>query len=129
MATQHNDSLSDEQKRVLFEKGTEAPFSGTLLDNTAEGMYHCANCGSQLFESGAKYDSRTPGLIGWPSFDKAIEGAVKFVPDNSAGMERTEAVCANCGAHLGHVFDADDAETGKHYCINSVCLDFKSMAK
>lgn len=125
MAQQQNPNLSEEQKQILFNKGTEAPGSGTYLHTSDDGSYHCANCNAVLFSSDAKYDSRTPGLIGWPSFDSAIEGAVEFVSDDSLGMSRTEVTCKKCGAHLGHIFDADDAETGKHYCINSACLDFK----
>lgn len=119
-----NENLSDEQKHILFNKGTEAPGTGKYLHNYADGMYHCANCNAELFSSDTKYESKTPGLIGWPSFDTAVDGAVEFVPDDSLGMERTEVVCKQCGAHLGHIFDANDASTGKHYCINSACLDF-----
>ena len=118
--------LTKEQYSVLIEKGTEAPFSGEYLDNDAEGSYVCGACGAKLFSSDAKYESRTPGLIGWPSFSEVAEsGAVKFVEDNKLMMKRTEVVCAKCGGHLGHVFEADDSPTGQHYCINSVSLDFK----
>lgn len=125
-AKQQNPNLTDQQKRVLFEKGTETPGTGEFLNHNETGMYTCANCGAELFKSDAKYDSRTPGLIGWPSFaDPATNEAVELRPDNDLGMVRTEVVCKNCGAHLGHVFDADDAPNGgKHYCINSVCLGF-----
>lgn len=123
---QQNPNLTDEQKRVLFKKGTEAPGSGEYLNHNEQGMYTCANCGAELFKSDAKYESRAPGLIGWPSFsDPATHAAVELRPDNDLGMQRTEVICKNCGAHLGHVFDADDAPNGgKHYCINSVCLGF-----
>lgn len=124
MPSQINENLSDDQKIVLFNKGTEAPGTGKFLNHNADGTYTCVNCGAKLFSSDSKYDSTIPGLIGWPSFDRAIDGAVNYVPDSSMGMERTEVVCANCSAHLGHVFDADDAPSGKHFCINSVCLDF-----
>ena len=117
--------LKPHQEDVLVNKGTEAPGSGALLKNDKQGMYRCGQCDAQLFESGAKYESRTPGLIGWPSFDTAIDGAVNFIPDDSLGMQRTEVVCAKCGGHLGHIFDADDAQTGKHYCINSASLCFE----
>lgn len=120
-----NENLSEEQKKVLFEKGTEPPGSGKYLNTFDDGTYHCANCSAKLFSSDTKYESLTPGLIGWPSFDNAIEGSVEFVPDESLEMSRVEVICANCHAHLGHIFDADDAPTGKHYCINSLCLDFK----
>ena len=96
------------------------------MHHDAAGMYTCANCGAALFSSDAKYDSQTPGLIGWPSFaDPAHNDAVELRPDNELGMQRTEVVCKNCGGHLGHVFEVDDAPAGgKHYCINSVCLGF-----
>ncbi|HVT74968.1 MAG TPA: peptide-methionine (R)-S-oxide reductase MsrB [Candidatus Paceibacterota bacterium] len=113
--------LSPEEYRVLREKGTEAPFSGSLLHETRDGMYACKVCGTPLFPSTAKFDSGT----GWPSFDEALPGAVKEIADNSHGMNRTEVVCATCGSHLGHVFDDGPTPTGKRYCMNSVCLDIK----
>ncbi|MAG38304.1 peptide-methionine (R)-S-oxide reductase [Candidatus Pacearchaeota archaeon] len=97
--------LTEEQKHVLLEKGTESPGSGELLHNKESGEYKCAACGNPLYKSGKKFDSGT----GWPSFDDAIPGAVKLKEDNDLGMKRTEVVCAKCGGH----------------CINSVCLDFK----
>lgn len=114
--------LTPEQYKVLREKGTEAPFSGKLLHETRDGMYRCAACGQALFSSGAKFDSGT----GWPSFQDALPGAVKFLEDNSFEMHRTEVVCSNCGSHLGHVFDDGPTQTGKRYCINSVCLDLEA---
>ncbi len=113
--------LTPEQYAVLREGGTEAPFSGKYLNEKRSGMYTCAACGNQLFASDAKFDSGT----GWPSFDEAIPGAVKHVPDDSLGMSRTEIVCANCGSHLGHVFDDGPTKTGKRYCLNSVCLNLE----
>src|SRR6185295_2829966 len=109
--------LTPEQYAVLREKSTEAPFTGKFLHNKDSGMYTCAACGSELFDSGTKFDSGS----GWPSFyDVAKSGAVKLVDDNSMGMHRTEAVCAVCGGHLGHVFDdAHDQPTGQRFCINS----------
>jgi len=119
-------NLTDEQKHVLLDKGTEPPFSGKLLRNKDKGTYTCAACGSEVFKSDDKYDSTMPGLMGWPSFaDAAKQGAVKLVDDASLGMQRVEAQCANCGGHLGHLFDDASAPTGQHYCINSVSLDFK----
>lgn len=119
--TQQNPHLTDEQKAVLFNKATEAPFTGKLLDVTDDGTYVCANCNTQLFDSNAKYDSG----CGWPSFDKAIKGSVKYDIDTSHGMTRTEVTCATCGGHLGHAFPDGPVETtGDRYCINSLSLDF-----
>lgn len=111
--------LTEEQKRVMLERGTEAPFSGKYLNEKAKGRYNCAACGAALFASDAKFDSGT----GWPSFDQALPGAVEYVEDSSHGMRRTEIVCARCKGHLGHVFDDGPTQTGKRYCLNSVCLD------
>jgi peptide-methionine (R)-S-oxide reductase len=121
--TQQNPDLTAEQKTVLFDKATEAPFTGRYLHNAESGMYVCANCGHTLFDSKTKFDSGS----GWPSFyDVAKAGAVKLIDDSSHGVERTEVVCANCGAHLGHLFpDAYDQPTGQRYCINSLSLNFK----
>ena len=112
------EKLTPEQYRVLREKGTEAPFSGELLNSDADGMFTCAACGNVLFSSDAKFDSGT----GWPSFDQALPGAVEYHSDTSHGMARTEVTCARCGSHLGHVFDDGPGDFGKRYCINSVCL-------
>lgn len=118
--------LTPEQYHVLREGGTEAPGSGELLYNEEKGVYVCPVCGSELFKSAAKYDSRTPGLIGWPSFSEAANNkALRLVPDDSLGMRRTEVRCAVCDSHLGHVFEADDSPTGQHYCIDSAALEFK----
>jgi peptide-methionine (R)-S-oxide reductase len=126
---QINKDLTDEQKKILFDGGTEAPFTDKQLDNFSKGIYSCANCGQELFKSDTKYKSTTPGLVGWPSFDKAIKGAVLYKEDTSLGMKRTEVVCARCGGHLGHVFSADDAPSGKHFCINSLSIDFNKRDK
>lgn len=113
--------LTKEEYRVLRQKGTEAPFSGKLLHSDKNGVYACAACGNPLFSSDAKFDSGT----GWPSFDTAIPGAIKEIPDNSHGMSRVETVCARCGSHLGHVFTDGPTKTGKRYCMNSVCLELE----
>lgn len=117
--------LTEEEYRVLREKGTEPPHSGELLYENREGKYRCKVCGNQLFASDTKYETKTPGLLGWPSFDEALPGAIRYLDDHSLGMHRTEIVCALCGSHLGHVFDDKEAKTGKHYCLNSVCLEFE----
>lgn len=107
------------------EKGTEAPFSGKFVNHHEKGMYGCVVCGKPLFPSDAKFDSGT----GWPSFDNAIPETIKFVPDTSLGMKRTEIVCAHCSAHLGHVFSDGPTKTGKRYCVNSVCLEFEKATE
>ncbi len=118
--------LTPEQYHILREKGTEAPFTGKLLQQKGTGDYVCAACGAVVFKSDSKYDSTIPSLMGWPSFaDVASSTAVELSDDNSLGMHRTEVTCKNCGSHLGHLFDDDTSPTGKHYCINSASLDFK----
>jgi peptide-methionine (R)-S-oxide reductase len=111
--------LTDEEYRILREKGTEPKFSSELIDYDGEGTFTCAGCGTELFDSDTKFGSGT----GWPSFYDAKEGAVKFERDTSHGMVRTEVLCANCGGHLGHVFDDGPDPTGKRFCINGAALD------
>jgi peptide-methionine (R)-S-oxide reductase len=117
--------LTPEQYKILRGKGTEMAFTGGLLHEDRDGMFSCAACGQPLFSSGAKFDSGT----GWPSFDQALPGAVEYVRDTTLGMERTEIVCSHCKSHLGHVFDDGPTDTGKRYCVNSVCLGFDEEGK
>lgn len=120
------DSLTEEQFRVLRRKGTEMPFSGKFVMPRESGEYNCAACGAHLFDASDQHESTMPGLVGWPSFEAAAQdGAVALKEDTSMGMVRTEVVCARCGSHLGHLFDDPTTPTGKHYCINSVCLTHK----
>ncbi len=119
--------LTKEEKAVLLEGGTEAPFSGEYVDNHESGVYRCKQCGNVLFTSEGKFDSGT----GWPSFtDPAVAEHVGTRPDDSHGMSRTEVYCKNCGGHLGHLFDDGPTDKGgKRYCINSVCLDFEAAGE
>ena len=116
-----NKNLTKEQKDILFNEGTEKPFSSALLHEKRKGFYHCANCGNKLFSSESKFDSGT----GWPSFSEALPGAFKTKIDYSFGMKRIEYHCAECGAHHGHVFDDGPSKTGKRFCNNGLCLLFK----
>jgi peptide-methionine (R)-S-oxide reductase len=124
---EYKDKLTPEQYHVLREKGTEAPGSGTLLQNDKTGDYACAACGQVVFKSDTKFESTMPGLVGWPAFSEvASNDAVILQDDNSLGGHRTEIICSNCGSHLGHLFTDDPSSpNGQHYCINSVALDFK----
>ncbi|TRW23063.1 peptide-methionine (R)-S-oxide reductase MsrB [Flavobacterium zepuense] len=118
--------LTEEQYAVLREKATERPFTGEYYKNFKKGVYVCAACGNPLFNSDAKFDSE----CGWPSFDQAIKGSVIYKEDNSVGMQRVEVMCANCGGHLGHVFDdGPQKTTGKRFCTNSVSIKFIPAAK
>jgi peptide-methionine (R)-S-oxide reductase len=115
--------LTPEQFKVLREKATEAPFSGEYDGVYADGTYACAACGQVLFESKTKFDAE----CGWPSFYDARPGSVEFSNDDSLGMVRTEVTCANCGGHLGHMFEGEGFKTptDQRYCINSLSLKFQ----
>jgi peptide-methionine (R)-S-oxide reductase len=113
--------LTDEERQVILDQGTERPFCGVFLDNKKQGTYVCRLCGLPLFRSNAKFDSGT----GWPSFFTPFDpDHVTALEDRSHGMRRTEIRCARCGGHLGHVFDDGPPPTGERYCMNSVSLDF-----
>jgi peptide-methionine (R)-S-oxide reductase len=113
--------LTDEERTVLLDHGTERPFCGTLLDNKQNGAYHCRLCDLPLFSSRSKFDSGT----GWPSFFEPFDGEhVRHLEDHSLGMARTEIRCARCDSHQGHVFPDGPPPTGQRYCLNSVSMTF-----
>ncbi|MDO9396021.1 MAG: peptide-methionine (R)-S-oxide reductase MsrB [Herbiconiux sp.] len=123
---QWREELNPEEFAVLRQAATERPWTGELLDEHREGVYACRACGQELFRSTTKFDSH----CGWPSFyDPAGSDAVELIEDRSLGMVRTEVRCANCGSHLGHLFDdAPQTPTGDRYCMNSVSLRFEASA-
>jgi len=114
--------LSDEEYRVLINKGTEYPGTGEYNIHMKEGVYNCKGCNNPLFTSDQKFESN----CGWPSFDNAIEGSIEYKDDYTSGMVRKEILCTNCGGHLGHIFNDGPTETGMRYCVNSVSIDFKN---
>lgn len=115
------EQLGAERYRVLRGKGTEAPHTGKYNLHFEDGTYRCGACNAQLFESDDKFESS----CGWPSFSDSIEGAVEYVKDTTFGMIRTEILCANCGSHLGHVFNDGPTPSGERYCVNSASVDFE----
>jgi peptide-methionine (R)-S-oxide reductase len=115
--------LTPDEYSVMREKGTERPFSGKYNIHNDNGIFRCKGCQTELFSSSSKFDAS----CGWPSFDEEIEkGKIKEVIDKTHGMVRTEIVCANCDAHLGHVFNDGPTATGIRYCVNSISLDFEN---
>lgn len=115
--------LGRERYNILRQKGTEYPHSGKYNLHFENGTYCCGGCGEPLFNSSSKFESH----CGWPSFDEAIEGKVKYILDKTHGMIRTEIVCENCGSHLGHVFNDGPTKTGERFCVNSLSVDFKDI--
>jgi len=116
--------LTPEQFHVMREKGTDAPFSGALLNNHEDGVYHCAACGAALFTSDKKFESGS----GWPSFWLPVSAeAVEAQEDSTLGMRRIEVTCARCGAHMGHLFPDGPRPTGMRYCMNSTSLAFRKQ--
>lgn len=114
--------LSPEEFRVLRQAGTERPWTGEYVSTKAKGTYQCRACGADLFSSDTKFDSH----CGWPSFDEALPGAIRYLEDRSHGMMRTEVRCARCDSHLGHRFDGERmTPKDARYCINSVSLQLE----
>jgi len=116
--------LSEEEYRIIVEKGTELPGTGKYLQKNDKGIYCCKACSQKLFKSNTKFPSDK-----WPSFYDAIQDSVNLKQDKRRGLNRTEVVCSNCGGHLGHVFNDGPEPTGKRYCINSKALEFKEKDK
>ncbi|MBI2889009.1 MAG: peptide-methionine (R)-S-oxide reductase MsrB [Candidatus Liptonbacteria bacterium] len=123
--------LAPELYKVAREKGTEAPYSGKYVHTTDDGVYQCGVCEAALFPSDTKFDAEKgpAGLRGWPSFSRALPGAVRLENDDSHGMHRIEVMCAKCGSHLGHIFKDETFPSGEHFCINSVCLELQKDTK
>ena len=123
--TEWREQLSANEYKILREKGTEYPFTGLYNNHFDKGTYVCKGCDALLYDSKNKFDS----ACGWPSYDKAIPGAITYIKDNSHGMIRTEIVCSSCGCHQGHVFDDGPTSTGRRYCVNSASINFRPKEK
>ncbi len=122
MKARYITGLTQAQKQVLAEQGTEYPGSGEYCDHFAQGVYHCVACDTPLFTSKGKFESG----CGWPAFTEAVNSSVTHHADFSHNMQRTEVKCATCEGHLGNVFNDGPPPSGIRYCINSICLDFKA---
>lgn len=116
------DFLGPERYKILRQKGTEYPHSGSYNLHFEKGTYVCGGCKEPLFESSSKFNSH----CGWPSFDEAIPAKIEYRKDTSHGMLRTEILCAKCGGHLGHVFEDGPTATGIRFCVNSLSIDFEN---
>ncbi len=119
------EQLNADEYKILREKGTEYPFTGIYNNHFDKGTYVCKGCNALLYKSENKFDS----ACGWPSYDKAIPGAIEYIKDSSHGMKRIEIVCSNCGCHQGHVFDDGPTSSGRRYCVNSASIIFKPNEK
>ncbi|WP_031426076.1 peptide-methionine (R)-S-oxide reductase MsrB [Flavimarina sp. Hel_I_48] len=115
------EQLGEERYHVLRKAGTERAHTGKYNLHFEDGTYKCGACNAKLFESDSKFESS----CGWPSFSDSIDGAIEYVKDKSFGMIRTEILCANCGSHLGHVFNDGPTPSGERYCVNSASVDFE----
>src|SRR3954451_1889329 len=119
---QWRERLTPDEYQVLRQAGTERPFTGEYTGTKTRGVYHCRACGAELFRSEDKFDSH----CGWPSFDDAIPGAVKEIPDNTLGMRRVEIRCARCDSHLGHVFEGEGfTPKDTRHCVNSISVQLE----
>lgn len=119
---QWREQLDADRFAVLREAATEPPFTGSLLHINTDGQFDCAGCGALLFTTDQKFDSG----CGWPSFDRCVPGSIIERPDHSFNMVRIEILCANCGGHLGHVFNDGPTQTGLRYCVNSLAMEFEA---
>jgi methionine-R-sulfoxide reductase len=118
------ETLDPERYAILREAGTEAPFSGSLLNVDGQGVFSCGGCGQVLFRTEQKFEAH----CGWPSFDACEPGTVIEREDRSLMRKRTEILCSKCGGHLGHVFDDGPTDTGLRYCVNSLSIDYAQQA-
>ena len=125
MENKYFKNLSNEEREILENKGTEAPFSGEYNDHFEQGYFVCRACNNKLYESKTKFDSG----CGWPSFDDEVPGAIVRYEDNSLGRQRTEICCSKCDGHLGHVFQGEKiTPKDTRHCVNSLSIRFISSS-